>query len=730
MITLLSGIGLRKLSFDFEFEKFFPNDHPDSQLYQVHKDQFGYDNDYLQVIIENKGGLFQPAFIKKATAFEKSLRGIKDVQNVYSALSLRHIINSPTGILIYPLIHESKPEKLERDSIKIFNNPFYRSSFSNTQPAISIYVKHKHFNDPAVGDEIVKSILKHARDFEINDIRLVGKIPAAKEFVTYIQSDFTKYLAGCILTSLILLVIIFRDFRDAILPFLISLIAMIWTFGLIGWLGMKLNLLSSLLPPILFFVSMSDAVHLLSSLKNVQQGDLASRMRHAISKVWMPTLLTSITTAIGFLSLIWINTQPVQSLGIFASIGVLFAFIVTYTFGLCFYTLLPGKAYNDSNSGGVFLQKLFKIGKYTIPVLALVIITLVPGIFRLQVNSFLLDDLPVDSQVRNDFEYADKHFGGSKPYEIRLTPADTSYSIWDKPVMEEIVKVEHYLRDSFELARVQSPATIIKYIHQANNGGLNQYFAFPEDLSSYQKAIQLKDRIDPKRLDELVTSNAKAARIIGFLPELGSAKTKDKNEKLLQYLDTHIDPKLLKYRLTGTTYLIDKSHELLSFNLVQGLLMAVIIIGLLLGLYFRSWKLVLISMIPNLIPILMIAGILGWLGISLKMTTAIIFTVVFGIAVDDTIHMMASFIHSEEADADKRMMETFNHAGKAMIITSFIMIAGFSLFIFSSFGATFYMGLFVCLSLLIALIVDLTLLPILLVKYLKTSYVKKRKQNP
>jgi predicted RND superfamily exporter protein len=226
-------------------------------------------------------------------------------------------------------------------------------------------------------------------------------------------------------------------------------------------------------------------------------------------------------------------------------------------------------------------------------------------------------------------------------------------------------------------------------------------------------------RVNPKGLSMLVSKDETSCRIMGFLPEYGSYETNRRNEKMLQYLDETIDHELIDYRITGTTFLIDKSHELLSKNLLKGLFIAILIIGIILALYFKSFKLLILSLIPNIIPLLVVAGVLGWTGISLKMSTSIIFTIAFGIAVDDTIHMMSYYIKNGIKDTKEALMATFYHAGSAMLITSIVMIAGFSLFLFSDFGATFYLGLFTSLSLLIALIVDLTILPILLFTFKK-----------
>ena len=722
VITLILGWNLQYLAFDFEFEKFFPRDHPESNAYLKHTEQFGYDNDYLHIILEEPKGLFRADFLARASQFEKSLNKIEDVKNVYSPLSLQHVIKTPTGLVIFPLIHADNPTayQLQQDSLRIFGNEFYRSAISDDGKAISIYLNHAHFGDQKRSDKLLDAIKEKASLFGIHNIRLVGKLSAAGVFIHYIQNDFLKFLIGSLILSFGLLLLIFRNFKSALLPFLISMFSIIWLFGFIGMLGLKINLLSSLLPPILFFVSMSDAVHLMNALQKSKDLDPVERLKKALQIVWIPTLLTSVTTAIGFLSLVWINTEPVQLLGLFAALGILLAFVITFTLGLL---IASTTSYKDSSAiltiPDKWLTMVHSNKRMVLAVAAIIILALIPGINNLKVDAYLLDDLPKNSQVRLDFEYTDANLGGSKPYEIRVEVTDTTRSVWDKQVMDEIVKIEDYLLNEYPIVKVQSPATIIKYLNMVNNGGLNENYQYPESERTYDQTIRLKNRIDPKRLDKLVTKDSQVGRLIGFFPELGSLETKRRNQQMLQHFEEVIDKEVIHYQITGTTYLIDKSHELLSANLLKGILTAILVIGLVLGIYFKSWKLLIISLIPNIIPLVMVAGIIGWLGISLKMTTSIIFTIAFGIAVDDTIHMMSYYQQNKETDPVARMKFTLMHAGSAMLITSIIMTAGFSLYLFSNFGATYYLGLFVSLSMILALIIDLTILPILLIQFQK-----------
>lgn len=712
------GWNLQFISFDFEFEKFFPKNDPDSQFYEIHKKQFGYDNDFLLIILESPE-VFESGFLQKAKEFEDSLSNLEFVVRVASPISQQHLVNGPAGLFTFPLLHIDQSEVLKRDSIQIFSNPIYQYSFGNDRKSLLIHMNHFHFTDQESSRVLVDQIEDLASFVGLNKVRLVGKLAAQNEFVGLIQSDFAKFLVGSIILSLSLLLFIFKNFKTALLPFLISFFSLIWLFGLIGFLGIKINLLSSLLPPIIFFTSMSDAVHLLNAIYKSKKSNLKDRLKESITIVWIPTLLTSVTTAIGFLSLLLINTEPIQILGVFAACGILIAFLITFSFGIFASSFIPIKADRKVIQIPRSFQNFLLNNRNKVAILMiLIVLVLVPGISQLKIDAYLLDDLPKDSQVGLNFEYVDAYLGGSKPYEVRIDTKD-SLKVWDREVMDEILKIEEYLTNQYPIARVQSPSVLLKYLNQVNNGGLNENFVYPQDHKNFQKAVFLTRRIKPDLLRNLISEDQTACRIVGFFPEYGSFETTVRNEKMLDFFERTIDHSKIDYRITGTTFLIDKSHELLSKNLLLGLFIAIVIIGTILGLYFKSLKLVIISLIPNIVPLLIIAGVLGWLGISLKMTTSIIFTIAFGIAVDDTIHMMSYYVQNEISDRKEALRATFFHAGSAMLITSIIMIAGFSLFLLSEFGATYYLGLFVSLSLLVALLVDITILPILLLSIKK-----------
>lgn len=713
MITVLFALQLPKLKPDFEFEKFFPVNDPDISFYQKHLKNFSYDNDYLSIIIENKNGVFDSLFFTKIADITGHIQELEGVESVYSPLDLLLPIKGPMGITPIPVIHSDQPDRYFKDSINTFNHPVFSQFFGRDGKSLLLQVAHKHFQSPEASSRLSKQITNRLDEMYFDNTRMIGKLIAQDAFIAYIQNDFMIFMIAALGVSFLLLVMIFKSFKVALLPYLISVTALIWVLGLMAWLGYPITILGSLIPPVILFVSSSDAIHLINSFRDNLHHDYTSNLKRTVHKVFMPTLLTSATTAIGFFSLITLDTLPIRHLGIFTGIGVLMAFGITFLFA----PLLLSKSYLPKQPARFpkwwpiwVLRNQRRIYGLFVCIAALALI----GAFSLKVDAGLLDDLPNESEVRKDFEFADVYYQGSKPWELAYWPKDTSQTIWNEHVMFEAEKIHEYLSIEYPIQRLASPATIMRFGNQMLQGGLNAHFDFPL-RENYEKTFhQMGPILRSNTLPKLYSEDEKYARFTGFIPEYGSHFTMEKNKDLLQFLDEHINHNVLIYRLTGTTYLIDKSHELLSFNLIKGLFIGILMISLILIGYFKSFKMLTISILPNIIPLLVTAGYMAAFGITLKLTTAIIFTVTFGIAVDDTIHFITVYQRVKAQNPIYRLIHTFHAAGMPIVITSVIIVAGFGLFIFSSFGATHYLGLFMVIALVVALITDLTLLPLLL----------------
>ncbi len=702
-----------KLSVAFEFEKFFEDDNEDKIFFEKHVEKFGYDNDYLLVAIENKPTVFNAKFLIKIEKWKNEVDTINGLMSTQSIFDLKHLIKSPYGIKSIPLLHTQDSGKLNSDSARIMSHPLYNNFISNDASSLIVQLNHQHFKSPKKELEFFNALKSSFFESDIKNYKLVGKLVAQKSFIDHIRSDFSIFLGLGVLVTVILLLLIYRSFNIMLLPLLMSISSMVYLLGFMAMLEIELSILSVLIPPIILFVSTSDAIHLVNSYRQNEEKDFLKRLKSSIKKVLSPTLLTSITTALGFFSLLILPTQPVRELGLFAGLGVLIAFAVNFLFG----PLLIRKSYKRQSIKlpyKLWAVKLIKNRKLVLGVYLLLIIGSIIGFLQLKTDAYLLKDLPEDSQVRGDFEYLDNSFGGSKPWEMAIFPTQENHKVLDYAFLKEALKIDTYLKDSFGIQKFLSHLDVVKYANQIDKGGANQNYIFPNrgDFNN-QKSIRnqlLRRGVANKVMD----SSGKYARFAGFIPEWGSHDTQNRNHALESFIDKEIDETILKARITGTTYLIDKSNESLSIELLKGLLLAVLMIAIALAIYFKSFKMLLISLIPNFIPLLFTAGIMGFMGVPLKLTTAIIFVVAFGIAVDDTIHFLGSYKKQKAKSPIWRIIKTFKSAGLAILITSVLIIGGFVLFTLSSFATTFYLGFFLSLAMLFALLTDLTLLPLLL----------------
>lgn len=702
-----------KLSIAFEFEEFFGEENEDRQFFEQHTKTFGYDNDYLLVSFNNEPSVFESGFLKKIKDWKLAVAQLKDVQGVQSLFDLKHLIKSPYGIIPIPLLHLQDPNQLNSDSIRIMSHPLYSHFISSDAKSILIQLNHQHFKDPKSEQIFYEDLQSSLLENGLTDYRLVGKLIAQKSFIDHIKSDFSLFLSLGILVTILLLLLIYRSIQIMLLPLLLSLTSLIFLLGLMAVFKVELSVLSVLIPPIILFVSTSDAIHLMNAYRQNNNPHFLSRLLNAIKKVFSATLLTSVTTAIGFFSLLMLPTQPIRELGLFAGIGVLIAFAVNFLFG----PLLIRKDYKRAALKlpyRAFALLVMKNKRLIISAYVILIVISIFGVSQLKTDAYLLNDLPKDDQVRQDFAYMDQYFGGSKPWEMAIYPAQAHANIFDYQFLLQAEKIEQYLMDSFGIQKLFSPLAVAKYANQIENGGNLKYYDFG-DYPNFLKSEKIRKQLITSGLAKgLVDSTAAYARFSALIPEWGSFKSREKNLALNQFITREIDGTILKAKITGTTYLIDKSNEDISIDLLKGLLLATLLISMVLAIYFKSFKMLLISLIPNFIPLLFTAAIMGFMGVPFKLTTAIIFVVAFGVAVDDTIHFLGAYKKQKATTKIWRIIKTLKSAGLAILITSILIIGGFILFTLSAFATTFYLGLFLSLAMFFALITDLFLLPLLL----------------
>lgn len=725
VFSLFCVYKLQNIKFDYDFEAFFPNEDHELEIYNNYRKTFEYDNEFALVAIENKGGIFKKDFLLKIDSLTKKLTNLKYVQRVTSptnlkTLSLGGLIPIQTSVL-----HFQDPDLYREDSIAIYRSSHLIGSFFPLNAkSVSIYIKTDDVLTKKQCDSLANGIETILNDFKFEETHYVGRIFAQNVYLKNLQKEFLIFISLAFVVIIIFLWLSFRSFYGIIVPVIIVLISILWTLGIMNLFGKPIDIMSAMLPTMIFIAGMSDVVHFFSKyFEELSKGTLREKIYPLILKeVGFPTFLTLITTVVGFLSLLFSSIKPIKEFGIYTSVGVTIAFILTYTLlPALLYYFTPKKlitvhgtnnrTYNLMRTG---LFWIFRNQKTILIITGVVLIASFVGISKIKVNNILLEDLSKKVKIKQDFIFFDENYSGVRPFELLITVKDNHKSVWDYEVITELNKVDEFIKKEYEAGFLVSPSSLVNSIYQNSNTDGNLKFPTADDYDPISK--QLQNNKKNRDIKRLITPDGLKTRISAKIRDMGSLKATEHNKNLMAFIDKNINTNLLQFEITGAAHLIDRNNEYMVNNMTQGFLFSLIVIGILTFFLHRSWRMVLVFIIPNVIPLVIIGGIMGYAGIELKAATSLVFSIAFGIATDDTIHFISRL--KIELGYGKSLMyafkRTYFETGKPIILTTFILLGGFMTLMISDFQSTFYFGFLICITVIIAVFADIFLLPVLL----------------
>ena len=730
-ITLPMLYQWKNITFSYEFEDFLPQNDDNAQIFKDFKERFASDNDFLLLALEKKSGIFDSTFLKKVEKIESDIAKIDDVTAVRSILSMSEFRFMPGGLVVeIPYVHLDSM-RLEKDSVRIYSHEELVNQFvSENGRSLCLFIKHTDFLSKERSDILSDKLYALLDKAELDDYHLIGRVVGQRYYVEKMMSEMMLFISISVILVILFLWIAFRSIWGILLPQVVLYLSAIWVIGSMGLFNEPINILLVLLPSILFVVCMSDVIHLVSKyIDNMRDGmSKNDAVINAVKEIGLATLLTSLTTAIGFISLIVIPVKPIQSFAIYVSLAVVITFIITILTLPALFILSKAPVVAEKYKNPIWHRVLAKTFKWTlrnrktIPLAFLVVFGIsVYGITKLESNNFLMDELKDDNPVKMSFNYMDDNYGGIRPFELMIELKNPEQNqFWDKEVLKDFERVQDYLEDEYGVQRLTSLITILKTANRSFKSGLHSNYKLPEnkgDIARFKKQLERLENGQILRL--VVDSTQQFARITGTIPDWGNKKVTAKNQELEHFLKNELKSPYFDVKLTGTAHLLDLNLKTLSYNMMQGLILASVIIAVLMALLYRSFTMTIISLIPNMLPLVVVAGLMGYMGINLKISTAITFTIAFGIAVDDTIHFLSKL--KLELIKGKSLLRalrtTYITTGKAIILTSLVLLAGFFMLILSDFEGTFAMGALVSLSLFIALLADLMLLPLLLIAF-------------
>ena len=736
LITAFSIYELRKIKFNYDFENFFPVNDPDLDVYLDFRKTFEYDNEFVLIAVENKKGVFQKSFLEKIELLSDSLKLVPDIISVTSPTTLQNTSITAFGPIRTPLIHVDESERYKSDSALIFQSEeLIGSFFSKDGKSISLFIKTTQGINKINSDKLVATINRLLVNSNFDKFRTASKAQGQKTYLDRLTGEFYIFFICSFLLIVLFLYISFRSFWGVWVPLMVVILSIIWTLALMTALGKPLDIMTVLLPTMMFVVGMSDVVHIVTKyLEELREGNSNrfDALLKTIKDVGFATLITLLTTSLGFLSLLNSHILPIRDFGLYTSIGVFIGFILSFTIVPVVLNVIPQPNLKLENKSSQFWNKrLLKLLSWVLKngkligfgTIVLVILSFV-AIGKININNYMIEGLTTKDEMRQDFIFFEKHFAGARPFELIATPTDTSSTMLGIKEIKAMNKLETYLKDNYKVGFILSPISILKEINKANNNGNPTYYTLPADSESIADLTdQLAQFRKRKELKNLLTTDGKQARISGKMHDIGSKIIREQNQKLKTFIASEPEMGAINIQLTGAAVMLDKNNEYIVANTLQGLLLYILIVCLFIALIHKSWKMALIAIIPNLLPIIFIGGLMGLLGIELKSSTSIIFTIAFGIATDDTVHFLGRL--KLELLKGKSLLyalkRTYLSTGKAVVVTSLILAAGFMTLMTSGFESTFLFGLLVSITILIAVLTDLLLFPLLVIWLIKNK---------
>ena len=738
VIILISGfsfVPLKDLKFDFNLEQFFPVNDPDLKFFQEYTQRFSsdIDNEYIYIGLTNNEGIFEYEFLNKVDTLTKHIFSIDSIISVYSVTNSFYNEVERGNFKQTPIIHYHEPEKYESDSIRLFgSNEFKEFMISKDGKSITVSAFNTLNLSDAEKSDLLSDIKSKIDELDFDKTYFTAKILVEETYLKEIQSNLTVYLSISLVLICITLWLLFRSFKSILIPLITIIFSISWTFGLISWFGYPIDIISSLLPPVLAVICMSDVIHLYSKyIEELRAGtEKIQALKNTFNDIGIATFFTSITTAIGFFALGFSDIVPIRLFGVFAGIGVLLSFIIVLVFilGISILTNEPvivsklsyQTRWNRFLSGSL----VYVLNNKLIVVLVTAIFLLGSGYFinKIELNSSLLQEIPKDNPILEDYHFIETQFSGTRSFEMALELKDTNSTFLDINIISEIDQINSFLKDSCEVGMLVSHVSFIKTARQAFDGGKESGFKIPE---SEQDVYFLCNKIMQTQwggeFTRFMSLDKKHARISGKLPDL----TTQEFEKLTRKFDYFFNANNfgVDYKMTGAGVLIDKTTFSLPKNMIIGLIIVFAVISIIVGVMFKSVKMIFMVLLTNSIPLIFMAAVMGLMRVYLKADTSIIFAVSLGIVVDDSIHYLSKLKLEllKGRSVIYAVKRSYLSTGKAMITTTILLLTGFMPLLFSSFGGAYYIGLLVSLCLVFALVIDLSLLPILIVLFYKRN---------
>ena len=746
-LTALMAYWGKDVELSYDFARAIPTDNPKYKAYQEFKQKFGEDGNLVVVGIEKpKPDFFEEKFFNNYASLQRNL---KKVQGVDDVIAITSAIN---------LVRDSVSEKLKTDTIfsermlaqseidsarNIFLNlPFYRGILYNPETnawLMGIRINKEVLNSSA-RIRIIKDIRKQVDAFATvteTQVHLSGLPFIRTELSVRIVAEMRYFLVASVILSALILLLFFRSISAMLLSLAVVIMGVVWSMGTMVLVGYKITLLTALIPPLIVVIGIPNCIYFLNKFHTAwnDTGDKKEALITMVDRMGIVTLFCNLAAAIGFAVFALTSSQILREFGLVAGINIMVLFVISLVLIPAALSILPKPKsrhtkYLHNPRLNRWLGRLERWSlnhrKLIYGITIALTVAAIAGITRLKSVGYIVDDLPKTDKIYTDLKFFEEHFKGVMPLEI-LVDTRKKYGVSrNLPNLVKVDSLSQYIAAMPGMARPLSIAEGLKFAKQAFFEGDSSNYSMPAEfllpglaqyLSMPSGAGESRNSF-AKLVSTFMDSNRQQARISVAMADVGSNKLTEILDTIQQKADVIFPKEKYDVQLTGTSVTFLEGSRYIINGLKESIGWAFLLISLCMLYLFRSFRILLCSLIPNLIPLVITAGVMGWTGVAIKPSTVLVFSVALGIAIDVTIRFLVNYKQDLPRfgfDSKKTVIKTIHSTGISIIYTSLVLIAGFIIFCFSGFGGTQALGWLTSLTLVTATITNLVLLPALLI---------------
>lgn len=745
-LTVFLGLQWKNLSMTFTEANLLPQKHIVNQQYQDFLNKFGEEGNLIVIGFQDKRFFTPKAF----TAWNKLMSGLKKAQEVELVIAVHDLKKLEKNTLLekfelVPLINPKKTNDaayLGGIKKELFNNlPFYESLLFNKQTGSirsAIYLNKKIVNTVARKTFVVENLVPKINEFEKTtgiDLRVSGM-----PYIRTINSENMKgeigfFIGAALLITSLIFFLFFRSFRATFISICILLVGVVWSFGTLGLFHYKITILTAIIPPLIIVIGITNCIFLINKYQQEikTHNNQAKALQRVISKIGVATLMTNLTTAIGFATFMITGNDLLYEFGLVTSINVITVYLLTLMIVPIVYSFMPvPKEKHLYHLSKTYLSAVLNWVEYAVRynrkiiyiVYGLLLLFSIIGVSQMKVSGSLIGEMPKSASFFKDILFFEKEFNGVMPLEIMID-TKRKKGVMKLSTMKRMDELQQTIAEIPELSKPVSIVNLVKYSKQAYYNGNPEYYELPTSqeqafILSYAKNAtkNTKDNL----MKSYVDSTGQYARITTFMRDIGTEEMAKVEDKLRTKIDQVFPKERFNVTLTGKALVFQKGTSYLIDNLIESLIFAILLIAGLMAYMFRSVKMILVSVITNILPLCITSGLMGYFGIPLKPSTILVFSIAFGISVDNAIQFMAKYRHDlieNNGKIKKSVFSALRETGISTFYTSVVLVFGFAIFTLSSFSGTIALGGLISCTLLFAMFANLLVLPALVLTFEK-----------